>query len=379
MGVFKNNRSPYYQYRVVINGVVYQGSTRLRDRRKAERWLEEHRDNIILGNVDSQGKPLPAVVPQTLKEFAPEFMASVETRSVEHPETIAFYRRKLSYLLAFTPLAEAKLTDIDERLIESFIRHRRRVVSPASVNRELATLRKALRLAFAWRKITRVPVISLLPGERVREFVLSREQEEEYLRIAPQPLKDAALILIDNGLRAGELAQLQWSDILPPTPEMPYGRLCVRRGKTRNAPRILPLSSRVSEMLNARRQNSRSSYIFTNAAGTGPVRVWQLDEQNSQVREKLGLKDCVLHSFRHTCATRLGEAGMDAVAIMHYMGHGSLTIAQRYIKSTAKMVARAGAAIESGNRKSLDAAPEVYAFSYAVDKQGKDGENEEYC
>jgi site-specific recombinase XerD len=51
---------------------------------------------------------------------------------------------------------DARLDRIDEAMIDSYIQHRRESVSPASVNRELATLRKALQLAHEWRIIDRV-------------------------------------------------------------------------------------------------------------------------------------------------------------------------------------------------------------------------------
>ena len=82
-------------------------------------------------------------------------------------------------------------------------RRRSLVVSPASVNRELATLRRLLRLAHEWNVVSRVPRIRLLPGERNREFVLSYKQEKPYLECAPQPLKDIALLMLDTGLRVG--------------------------------------------------------------------------------------------------------------------------------------------------------------------------------
>jgi len=70
-----------------------------------------------------------------------------------------------------------------------------------------------LRLAHEWREVSRVPRIRLLPGERNREFVLSRKQEAVYLEIAPKPLRDIATLILDTGLRLGEALALQWPDV----------------------------------------------------------------------------------------------------------------------------------------------------------------------
>ena len=128
-------------------------------------------------------------------------------------KNVRFYLSKLDRLLEFQPLAIAKLDAIDEALIETYVQHRRETVSLASVNRELATLRRLLGMAYQWKVIDRIPVIRKLDGERSRDFVLSREQETNYLESAQQPLKDAALLLLDTGLRVGELIALEKADV----------------------------------------------------------------------------------------------------------------------------------------------------------------------
>ena len=71
---------------------------------------------------------------------------------------------RLPRLLGFAALAACPLDAIDEELIETFKRQRSREVSTrgtpfavATINRELATLRRLLRLAQEWKVIARVP------------------------------------------------------------------------------------------------------------------------------------------------------------------------------------------------------------------------------
>ena len=71
-----------------------------------------------------------------------------------------------------------------------------------------------LRLAHEWKEIQRVPRIRLLSGERVRDFVLSRKQEEIYLAACRQPLHDIAVLMLETGLRIGETLNLEWTDII---------------------------------------------------------------------------------------------------------------------------------------------------------------------
>ena len=65
-------------------------------------------------------------------------------------------------------------------------------------------------------------------------------------------------------------------------------------------------------------------------------------------------KDFVLHSLRHTCLTRLGEAGADAFTIVKLAGHSSVTISQRYVHPTGETMELAFHRLESLNRKVLE-------------------------
>ena len=83
----------------------------------------------------------------------------------------------------------------------------------AVINRELATLRRMLNLAKQWRLLDVVPHISLLPGEKHRERVISHAEEDLYLAFAPDLLKDFAIVSLNTALRPGEIQRLRWENI----------------------------------------------------------------------------------------------------------------------------------------------------------------------
>ena len=66
------------------------------------------------------------------------------------PRTIAFWDQKLTRLLEFAPLASSPLDKINKALISSYIQSRHGDVAVATINRELATLRRILYLAHEW-------------------------------------------------------------------------------------------------------------------------------------------------------------------------------------------------------------------------------------
>ena len=118
-------------------------------------------------------------------------------------------------------------------------------------------------LAYECRVIDRVPRIRLLPGERNREFALSHAQGLLYLEVAPQPLKDLALLIADTGLRVGEALNLAWRQVrLEPLNGAPFGFIHVLVGKSKYARRNVPITDRGGAMLEERAWTTDSIYVF---------------------------------------------------------------------------------------------------------------------
>jgi hypothetical protein len=183
-------RGGVWWYEFVFKGERIRESTKVSNRRVAEQIEAARRTQLAKGEVGIQDrKPAP-----TLKEFAPRFEKAVEIQCGEKPLTVQFYKAKLKTLLADEKLASRRIDGIDESAIQEYLQSRGRVKSrrkkqlaPGSINRELATLRRLLRLAHEWKEISRVPRIRLLRGERNREFVLSSGPGTGLSRRMPGP------------------------------------------------------------------------------------------------------------------------------------------------------------------------------------------------
>jgi integrase len=338
-----------------------------------------------------QGRKFPQSLRQagmpTLSGFSQRFIDTVQIRNAAKPKTVEFYAQQMKRLLEFEPLANARLDAVDESLIESFVQSRQgqanragynrkesrridpeKTVSPATVNRSLACLRRLLRLAQEWRVIDRVPRVHLLKGERNREFTLSHAQERLYLEMAPQPLRDFALLDVDTGLRVGEALALEWPDIrLEPANGAKFGYLHVEDGKSQYARRNVPLTGRVKAMLESRKADSKAPWVFSED-GAAPMLNSSLDHLHRELRATLKMPGgFVLHSLRHTYGTRLGEGGADAFSIMRLMGHSSVTISQRYVHPTPEALERAVERLETLNAKAQAALPRLPAPSKAFE------------
>jgi integrase len=265
MAIYKRGETYWYEFQ--FNGERIQQSAQTGNKDAARQIEAAHRVRLAKGEAGIHERP---PVP-TLEDFAPRFESAIVTLCAEKPATVSFYQEKLRRLLEDPKLANARLSAIDEAVIDGYKQRRTRKrsrygrpLSPASVNRELATLRRLLRLAQEWKVLDRVPRIRLLRGEHNRDFVLSHGAEPKYLEACPQPLKDVAVLILESGVRPGEAVSLQWKDVyLQPAVRAKFGYLAIRSGKSRNAKRNLSLTARAAAMLKARKAGTKSEWVFS--------------------------------------------------------------------------------------------------------------------
>jgi integrase len=140
--------------------------------------------------------------------------------------------------------------------------------------------------------------------------------------------RDATLILVGyrHGLRAKEIAELEWSQV-------EFGRsacLHVRRAKG-GKPSVHPIRGDELRMLTAlRKEFPDSGYVFTTERGTPFTR----DAINRRIKttgERAGLPMPVhAHMLRHSCGYALANRGVDTRAIQDWLGHVSITHTTKY-------------------------------------------------
>ncbi len=153
-------RGKYYWYRFMVKGREYHGSTNLTKERDALTKAGEIRKQIILGNVGIlKAGPAPK-----LREFLEkDFLPFVRVNHKEKPKTLEYY------VFGAKQLIDSQLSklEIDQISSAETAKYREEYAhfSPSGINQGLRTLRRALRLAFQWKKISVLPTISLVGGE----------------------------------------------------------------------------------------------------------------------------------------------------------------------------------------------------------------------
>jgi site-specific recombinase XerD len=141
----------------------------------------------------------------------------------------------------------------------------------------------------------------------------------------------AAMVL--GGLRRCEVLGLRMGDL-----RVAERRVFIADGKGGHQ-RLVPVSGRffaaVAAYLDAERPGEADTqYVFVALKGPRrgqPLSASGLDEILSAATRRAGLAHATRHELRHTCLTRLREAGMALEAVQAQAGHASIESTRIYL------------------------------------------------
>jgi integrase len=104
--------------------------------------------------------------------------------------------------------------DITESAIERYKASRLgEKKAPATVNRELALIRRAFRLGVKHKLIAMMPSIELLAEHNARQGFFEHSDLEAVIRHLPADLRDFTRFAYLSGWRKGEIVSLKWRDV----------------------------------------------------------------------------------------------------------------------------------------------------------------------
>lgn len=210
MSLFKRGGVWWYDFQ--IPGVRVRETSGFTSKSEAARAEALRKAGLIQSNGNLKvDDPEPRFGEFALTEFAPWS----ENEHREHPSTHHRYMRSVKVLVRY--FGQKTLDMITSAEVERFkiarSRERRkfatdgRHVTPAAVNRDLAALRILFNFAIRLNKARTNPVagVKLLAEYNLHMRVVSPEEESAYLAAASQPLRDVATIILETGMRPGEV------------------------------------------------------------------------------------------------------------------------------------------------------------------------------
>lgn len=203
------------------------------------------------------------------------------------------------------------LKDITTDMVDQYKRTIADHVAPSTVNRKMVALHKLLKYAYQRDMIQKMPLFTWNREDNIRVRWLKPAEEMNLLWALPEDISAFCEILIHTGMRRGELMKLKKEDI-----DGNYARLWVTKtGKARS----VPLTERARELMD--------KWVPFNLHEKRIAREW------TKAKKKLGLehdKDFVLHTLRHTTATRMLDATGNIAVVQKMLGHAKITTTMRY-------------------------------------------------
>ena len=221
--------------------------------------------------------------------------------------------RQLSPNLALTnSLRQAtRLSEITPELIARFIDVRRKSgVKAATINRDLATLRRMLNLAKKRRMIGQNPFaeVELLEERKYRRqpHILTFDEQWRLLAVAPPHLRMLIVLITETGLRVGkEALPLRWQDVDEGTDTVKV------ESKTLAGIREIPLSAYCKEELARWRYLTGpdfSPYVFFNSLNPS-VHLQAVRKVWTTSLKQAKIEYFPIYNLRHTFSTRAHEVG----------------------------------------------------------------------
>ena len=227
------------------------------------------------------------------------------TKVLRSPKTAQFHAARILPWLKNVPACQA------QKCAARIVRDMQGHYAPATINRSLGTLKKALKLA--WEQDV-VPEdygskIHRLPEQNERHIYISIDQVNYLTQFASEAVTAAVWIALLTGCRRGEIIKMVGEDIGQDV-------LTIRAGNTKTQKiRTIPIIGPLRRCL---------EYIPLTINEEG------LKTGFRRAREKAGMSWLHFHDLRHSCASILLASGVDLYTISRVLGHSTTKMTERY-------------------------------------------------
>lgn len=312
MSVFKRGSIFYTDF--VINGQRVCKSTGKTTKREAKHVEALERQKLLSGTKEQKASKLTLMTAIDIV---------YDQKWKNNKDGMGSYRRGR---LLLEHMGNLVVSAISGETVDDLIRKLEGTgIECSTQNRYLATLKtilKHFRLPADFIKLRkenkgRIRVLTKDEELQVIELLLGAEQQGKkpyYTQTA-----DLVKLLVDTGMRLSELLNLTYTDI---NFNSNLISIWINKG---DRPRSIPMTRRSRTIMEGRQQiNTVKPFTITIHEAE---RAWQW------TRAELGLErdsEFVIHALRHTCASRLVNAGVDLYVVKEWLGHSSIQITERY-------------------------------------------------
>lgn len=219
-----------------------------------------------------------------------------------------------------------------------------RQISAATVNRDLATLKRLFSLAEQWGlvEVNKIRKVRLLKENNARIRYLTADEEKRLLAKCTTPhLYLAVLIALNTGLRKEGIFTLRWSEV-----DFTHNKITkVVKGDKKVH---IPLTAALREaLLEKKRDTVLSQFVLPSDRKQGSAYT-DLKKSFAHALRAARIKDFRFHDLRHTFATNFLRRTKDINALREILGHSDLKMTMRYAHILDEHIKEAMETFEKG-------------------------------
>ena len=227
-----------------------------------------------------------------------------------------------------------RVVDIAEDVIDRYAADRLSDgAAPASINRELAALRRMFELGRRARLVGYTPKFEMLAENNVRTGFVDGAELTALIAELPPHLRPLASTAYVTGWRKEELLSRTWANV-----DFRSGWMRLEPGETKNGKgRQFPLIPRLRETLEAQREQKREherstdriiEHVFFRYDNGN--RIGDFRKSWKSACKRAGLPGLVFHDLRRSAVRNLVRAGIPESVAMKLTGHETRSVFQRY-------------------------------------------------
>jgi integrase len=313
-GIFKPKNSSRFSIRYSVNGKQFRESARTTSEAKAKSLLKKR-----LGEIEA-GRHAPRQEKISLSEVLDGLVVHYELNNRKSLRTL---RGSLKHLReAFDDMPAIAVTT--HRVREYILARIEEGAAPASINLELAHLRKAFNLMVQDGRLNTKPHISSLRVDNARRGFVEPGDFERLRAALPSDIRDLVSFLYLSGWRTNEALTLRWPQVDLNAREV---RLDPRNSKNKKA-RTLPLFGELLAIFQRAHVARRLDTPHVFVRDGGPIVTFR----TAWIRatEAAGLSGLHVHDLRRRCVRNLIRSGIPERVAMDWTGHLTRSVFDRY-------------------------------------------------
>lgn len=263
----------------------------------------------------------------TNKQLLEKLKEDMEMRGFSDHTKASYYRKAKEITEYFgKPMKQVKVQELRDYLLK-YLREERGLTEK-SVNYYNNVIR------FIYDVVIDEPInkrqLPLYKGKRRLPKILSEEELNVFFNVCENYMyKTIFMMIYGSGLRISEATNIRIEDI-----DSKKMRLFVRNGKgERERYTVLPKASleMLRECYRRYKPNHPEGYMFLNREGN-PLKVERLRVFFRRYRRKAGIsEEFIVHSLRHSFATRLVKEGVPLVQVKELLGHSCIRSTMTYV------------------------------------------------